>query len=335
MCMNNLHMKTSCCLAPVRRYGKRRKQCIRCKKTWRVRRKKRGRKARRIHSNLVIAYLARRVSTVRMLSQQRKEGKSSSQRALANSLLHYIRANSASWQNLVPAQGELIIVADAIWYYIHGKKYTIYVFLLRARTGNEATIWLPYLASGHEDITGWRAALATIPPNIQTRIGAIVSDGGTGIVNLACRNKWLLQRCHFHLLMAVQNYLTTGPRSRQRPFALEVMRLVKTVINDTDIGMAQSALRALDIVRRETKSRGLRRTLNGLMLHWREYRTYAEHPQWQLPTTSNAAESCIQCIRDLLYRCRGFRSQEQLIRWLAAFTIYKKTICCRPKNQPN
>lgn len=333
--MMNKHTKSPCCGVPVRRFGKRRRQCIQCKKTWRIRQKKRGRKKKRTAPDLVAAYLSRKVATVRNLAERRNEGKSSSQRALTRSLMNFIRLHEISWQKLVPRCGKLILIADAIWYYINGKKHTIYVLLLRPRNGNKAIVWLPHIVAGHEDIPGWRSAVSTMSSAIYERIGAIVCDGGTGVVNLAYKNNWLLQRCHFHLLAAVQNYLTTGPRSQQREFAFKVMRLVQTVINARDENVVRSALRTLDTIRRKTRSRGLRRTLGGLLLHWREYRTYLKHPAWHLPATSNSAESCIQCIRDLLYRCRGFRGQEQLMRWLTAFTINKKTICCRPKNQPN
>lgn len=333
--MNTLHAKSTCCKAAVRRYGERRRQCGNCGNTWRIRRKKRGRKAQRASAQLVLAYLARRVANVRELAKRRKEGKSSSQRALARSLAYFIRLNPEPGRSLVPRQGRLILIADAIWYYVQGKKYTIYVVLLRPRLGTEAIIWQPHLAPGHEDLAGWLAAIVTLPPAIQRRIGALVCDGGTGITHLAYRHGWLLQRCHFHLLAAFQNYLTTGVRSRQRPFAREVMRLTQSVINDPHEATAHGALRALGAMYQHTKSRGLHRTIRGLKLHWREYRTYATHPHWRLPATSNAAESCIQCIRDLLYRCRGFRSVGQLKRWLAAFTIHKKTIRCRGKNQPN
>ena len=333
--MNTLHAKSTCCKAAVRRYGERRRQCGNCGNTWRIRRKKRGRKAKRASTRLVLAYLDHRASNVRELAKRRKEGKSSSQRALARSLAYLVRANPEPGRSLVSSRGRLILVADAIWYYVRGKKYTIYVLLIRPRLENEAVIWQPYLAPGHEDMAGWLAALATLPPGIQGRIGALVCDGGTGITNLAYRQGWLLQRCHFHLLAALQNYLTTGVRSRQRPFALEVMRLAQSIINDPHEAAARGALRTLNTIYQQTRSRGLRRTIRGLNLHWREYRTYITYPRWRLPATSNAAESCIQCIRDLLYRCRGFRSLGQLTRWLAAFTIHKKIIRCRWKNQPN
>jgi len=333
--MNTLHAKSTCGHAAVRRYGARRRQCGNCGSTWRIRGKKRGRKAKRASARLVCAYLAHRAATIRELAKRRKEGKSSSQRALARSLAYFVRTNPEPGRDLIPRRGRLILVADAIWYYVCGKKYTIYVLLLRPRLGSEAVIWRPHLAPGHEDSKGWFAALAALPPGIQRRIGALVCDGGTGITNLAYRRGWLLQRCHFHLLAALQNYLTTGARSRQRPFALEVMRLAQSIINDPHEATARGALQAFNIIYSHTKSRGLRRVIRGLRLHWQEYRTYATHPRWHLPATSNAAESCIQCIRDLLYRCRGFRSLKQLTQWLTAFTIHKKTIRCRGKNQPN
>lgn len=294
-----------------------------------------GRKSKRTDSSLILSYLEKKIPNVRQLSERRKESKSSSQRALSKSLKYFIRLNQGSWLKLIPKKGKLILIADAIWYWVAGEKYTIYVLLLRQQNSEEAMIWPPYLASGHECIDGWIEALERLPDSIQTRIGAIICDGGTGLINLAYRHKWLLQRCQFHLMASFQNYLTTGPRSQQLPLARKVFSLVKILTTDLDEKKAQKALNELLHIRAVSRSRGIRRVIGGLSLHWKDYRTYLDYPGWHLPKTSNTAESCIQCIRDLMYRCRGFRSPKQLMRWLTSFTIYKKKIFCRGNNQPN
>lgn len=286
-------------------------------------------------SKHITAYFIHRNRTVRAYADGRSGSKSLVQRRLARSLATYVAAQEDAWRTLIPKREELLLIADAIWHRIRGEKYTIYCMFLRSKYGVDAVIVPPQLRTGHEDAAGWQWALGALPPVVKMRIRALVCDGGTGVVSLAHRNGWLLQRCHFHLLSAVQNYLTTGPRSKNRPFAQRVMRDVQRVLIASSESAVRDSLARLATIRAETRSRGVRRVLGGFLLHWREYRTYLVHPEWSLPTTSNTAESFIQCVRDLMYRCRGFRTEEKLIAWLTALAVHKKTIRCNGKNQPN
>lgn len=333
--MNTQHAN---CMHPkrfVRRFGMRRRQCGECKCTWRIRQKKRGRKAKRVSSAFVSAYLSGFVSTVRNIALQRKTSRSNVQRALTRSLEKYVLLHGNDWRTLVPIEGGIVLIADAIWYRVKGMKYTIYVLLLRPQFGTIAVILPPIILPGHEDIAGWLKAISIVPECMEARIGAIVCDGGTGLVNLAYRHQWLLQRCQFHLLSAVQNYITTGPRSKHLVFAKRVMSLVQQAISEPSQTTVRQAINELERIHKVSRSKGVRRVLGGLALHLNEYRTYLNHPEWNLPDTSNTAESCIQCIRDLMYKCRGFRTKEKLELWLKAFAAHQKTICCRGKNQPN
>ena len=163
----------------------------------------------------------------------------------------------------------------------------------------------------------------------------MVCDGATGVTHCARRHGWILQRCHFHLIASVQNYLTTGPRSLHRAFAFRVLRIVRTALLTRSQSKLQYALAKLGAIRSRSRSRGLRRVLGGLIEHIDEHRTYLRHPGLSLPITSNSAESFIQRVRDLLYRCRGFKNLSRLSLWITAIAIYKKHIRCRGKNQPN
>jgi len=51
--MAPLHAKSLCCGAQVRRFGRRRRQCTLCKRTWRIRQKKRGRTCTR-HTQVLL-----------------------------------------------------------------------------------------------------------------------------------------------------------------------------------------------------------------------------------------------------------------------------------------
>ncbi len=329
--MNIKHTKSPCCGASIQRWGSRRRCCVHCHKTWRIRQKKRGRKSKRANERMVIRYLEKQLPPLRVLAQQRNCKKSVLQTKLQRSLKIYIQKNQERWKRAFHQSGCLIAVADAIWYRVAGQKHTIYVILLRPVCSPRAVICPPLILPGHEDAWGWQQAFERLPPKIKTRISALICDGGTGLIITARSHGWLIQRCHFHLISAVQNYLTTGPRSAQRAYALQVLRTAQGLLRTNKPKELLPILTELTEIRGRSASRGLRRVLGGLLQNYSDYHTYLKHPQLNLPTTSNSAESFIQCIRDLMYRCRGFRSLTTLKRWLTAVSIFKKTIQCNGK----
>jgi len=322
--MKILHAKSPCCFAKVNRFGKRRRQCASCRKTWRIRKKKRGRKLKRASVNLIIRFFQKRSLPLRIAATVQGSGKDAVQLLLQRSLKAYLKKYQSDWLGFLSESGPLIAVADAIWYYAAGQKYAIYVILLRPVNANEAVICPPVILPGHENSRGWNEAFRFLPKALEKRIIALVSDGGTGLMLLAKTKPWIIQRCHFHLISAVQNYLTTGPRSPHREFALQVMNLVRQVLQTKD----KELITKVETLRRQTSSRGLKRVLGGLIENLPDFHAYLHYPYLNLPTTSNTAESFIQCLRDLMYRCRGFRSLEALQRWLTAAAIFKRTMRC-------
>jgi len=254
---------------------------------------------------------------------------------LSRSLDAFLADQGSRWIHELPESGSLIAVADAIWYYVDGEKYSIYVILLRPVNATRAVICPPIVLPGHEHLAGWRAAVDRLPSVLQKRIIALVCDGATSLVALSRERHWILQRCHFHLLAAVQNYLTTGPRSTHQAYAKRVLGIVQTFVTTTNPRIRRAMREKIFALRTRSSSRGLRRVLGGLLRDYRDYLTYRRYPQLDLPTTSNTAESWIQCIRDLMYRARGFRSLRTLTKWLTALALVKRTIVCNGKHQPN
>lgn len=329
--MKNKHTKSPCCKASIQRFGERRRRCAACYQTWRIRKKKRGRKRIYAQSSLALAYLEKEMPPLRVFSRQKRKSKSAVQRMLRQSIEAYIRREDTRKNAALPQTGPLIAVADAIWYHVGKEFYTIYVILLRPLASVEAAICPPVVLRGREDLQGWKQAFYALPHATKLRIIALVCDGATSLVALARLRQWILQRCHFHLIAAVQNYLTTGRRSAHRAYAFRVLRTVQTLLATNEPREIKKICRALRVIRRKSKSRGLKRVLSGFLKTYYDYHAYLRYPELNLPTTSNAAESCIQCIRDLMYRCRGFRSYSSLILWLTALALFKKTIRCNGK----
>lgn len=277
------------------------------------------------------AFLEKRLPPLRVLAKQKDNDKDHLQRKLRASLMAYHKQEANNWKEQLP-KGALIAVADAIWYMLSDRKHAIYVILLRSVKDDIATVTPPILIEGHEDMAGWMRAFKNLPLELQKRIQAVVCDGGVGIVGTVRAHGWILQRCHFHLLAAVQNYLTSGPRSARREYALFVLRHIQKFLVGKHLKAEADILQE---VAHTSKSHGLRRVLGGLLRDRADYHAYLHYPELRLPTTSNSAESAIRSIRDLMSRCRGFRSREATELWLTAWAVHKKTIHCRPKNQPN
>lgn len=262
------------------------------------------------------------------MAKARGCGKDTVQLQLKKSLAVYLRKHENEWLQRLDSPSALIAIVDGIWYRVQGQRYTIYVMLLRPIDSSQAVICPPVIVKGHEGIPGWQQALSTLPKSLESRIVALVSDGVGSLLSLVKHRPWLIQRCHFHLISAVQNYLTTGPRSRQRQYAFQVMHLVQKILACGEPGKLRKLLHTLEMIRIKSRSRGLRRVLGGLLKDLPDYHAYLNFPALHLPTTSNTAESFIQCIRDLMYRCRGFRSLSSLQRWLRGLSIFKQTIRC-------
>jgi hypothetical protein len=222
----------------------------------------------------------------------------------------------------------LVLVADAMWYRIAGEKFTVYITLLKAIDENKAFVLMPTIVPGHECTDGWREALWRIPPDVFPLIRAVVSDGVKSLHCVTSQFPWVHQRCHFHLLNSVQNYATTGPRSAQPELAAFLMKTAKTIIATTDKVELERTIETACRIFNTTRSRGVRRVFRGLIRDLPEFRAYLDQPEFRLPTTSNAAESVMQYMRDLLYRARGFRSQGSFTRWITALLYVNRWINC-------
>lgn len=326
--MNLIHTKSPCCRGDIRHFGKRRRQCAVCLKTWRIRLKKRGRKRMRAPASLALRFINHELPTLRQLAKRKNHSKDYFQRRLVRSLESYLKRQSLASYELIGYDDPLILVADAMWHRIHGDEWTIYIALLKTIGGDKAMIMPPTIIPGHECTDGWLEKLARIEVPFLNRIKAVVCDGVPTLLVHAHRRGWLIQRCHFHLISSFQNYATTGPRSTNKQFAVTLMMKVKKIITTRDTKQLIELKQYFTNLLNNVKSRGLRRVINGLLRDLPQFRTYLDYPELNLPTTSNSAESAVQMIRDLLYRARGLNSPQALDSWIKALFLAKQTIVC-------
>lgn len=275
---------------------------------------------------MAIQYLERRRSSLKI-------GVDSICRRLRRSLSMLI--SHAHWE--YPETDEsLIVIADGMWHTIEHQPCVTYVVLLRPVNSSTALIMPPVVIPGKESAIGWQTALESIPDEHRRRIKAIVCDGEPHLVHqVRITYGWLIQRCHFHIIASIKNYVTAGPLSRNQTFGKIVLQTVYAALTTPDEDELESLTANIRCFMKIAKNKKLKSRLRGFVKNRDDFRIYLNHPELNLPVTSNAAESLIQCIRDVLYRARGFKTIPSFMNWVTAVCLHKKTIVCKGKNQQN
>jgi len=324
--MKTLHAKSPCCQGNVIRFGKRRRQCIQCRKTWRIRQKKRGRKTKRAPKELFVKYIRREIPTSYVLARIRK-GKSEDQRqrTLRRSLEKFVQRTP--WPPL-PYEEPLIVVADAMMIMIDKKLYTFYFILVRRILDNKATIAAPYVSEGAESCEGWWKAFACLPRATLASIYALVCDSHFGLQYVARRKSWIIQQCNFHLIARIQGRRSRWTKSRHQEQGKHLYQLVTEAITNPNEEAILDTVRELWELSRTTSSKNLRTYLSGFTKKYWEYRSYLQYPELHLPRTTNSIESLIGSIRKLCGRAHGFRTIESLTVWVHALLKNKKVATC-------
>ena len=329
--MNKKHEKSACCQAVIIKYGNKRRQCVGCRRTWSVWKKRRGRKKKRIDTNLAQAFLRREIASQIALAKQRRCSEALVQKTLQSSRDVFIR--TTAWF-AIPA-GDLILIADGVVEMVERQWHTIYLMLVRPVSGRDAVILPPLMLSGTETASGWRKAMDTIPVSVRCRILAIVCDGHRGLVSEGFWRRWVIQRCHFHLLARIQSRRSRFRIARHQEEARMIFKHAHAVLASTDEVAVTRALVALEDTGWQSTSPEIRKVLSGFVSQYLDYRSYLKYPDLHLPTTNNTAESLASMIADLKRRMRGFPTFRSFERWIVALLKYKKTIACNGFHQQN
>lgn len=171
-CMAPLHAKSPCCDAPVRRFGKRRKQCIHCKRTWRVRKKKRGRKRTR-H---IEALLKRILIDGHTLSHEKHNFHGLKVVSIAARFARALRAHVATSPPSFP-KGPYALIVDGAYFKFKRKEWVLYLMALKPTHSRRMYFLDPVLKPGREKIEVWHEVVDTIPQSTREQMKALVSDG--------------------------------------------------------------------------------------------------------------------------------------------------------------
>lgn len=330
--MKYLHENSPCCHGRVIKFGKRRRQCVICRKTYRKWKKKRGRKKNRVSETLFLKYLKNEISTLYSLSKSKNKNLDKLQRETRSGLRKFVEKNP--WPQ-IPIDIPFIAVADAMMANISKKIYTFYFVLLRPVNDKEAIITEPLVREGTESKQGWSETFTRLEKynknsNIPLKhvILALVYDGNMGLMGIAKENNWIIQRCHFHILAKIQGRRSRWLRSRHRELGELLFQLARNVLTNPNEKSVLKSLEEIKKIKEKTNSIQLKKILSGFIKYYKDYRNYLLFPELNMPTTSNSAESLIGGLRKLYNRAHGFRTIGSMTLWTHALLKYRKKIAC-------
>lgn len=327
--MKSKHAKSPCCAARIRRFGPRRRQCLLCKRTWTVRPKRRGRPRHRIPVTLLNEALLNKY-TLRQLAQRRARVALPTFRYRFRQALHRFVTRPSPKQ--IP-RGPLVLLADGLWFQFEGKPWVLYLTALKPCAGKSAFFLAPLLIAGKEGATRWEQAVAAIPAQARARIRALVVDNLRGMHLVADRRRWVLQLCHFHLILKLQVH-RRGPRRALKGGTVreEIYHLIRTALELPEGPRLKSVLGRLHrLAQTSCGTRRMQAVVREFLACIKSYRMYRTHPALGLPTTTNTVESMGGIIRDLFRRSRAASNPRSLLLWATALIRLRPEITCNGK----
>ena len=329
--MATQHAKSPCCRGSINRFGKRRRQCSICKRTWRIRQKQRGRKRKRIAAQLLHRILLDKHTIV-----QEQRRLHFSRNAIAERYANAMRATASKpYPTGSLPRGQYALIGDGLYFKFKRKEWVMYLMAVKPVRSRKAYFLNPVLLEGRECYERWVQAIATIPPVVKKRTRAFVSDGFRGSQLLSEQNGWLHQRCHFHLLAN----LVRGKGKRRyrirssglRDKILEATRMILSSQDTRGLWRARKTIRSM--IGRQTCPSYIRKQALEFLERERDFRMYLKYPKLNLPTTTNAIESTGRMMR---LATRTARTPKSLLLRATAFLRLKKFVVCNGHiHQPN
>src|SRR4029453_8531531 len=131
--MHSCHAKSPCCQAKIYHFGSRRRQCSQCKRTWRIRKKRRGRKRQRVHPGTLQAVFmdARTLKTLAPRYRLTRQG-------LSRRFLGALRNLTSRSPNLLLPNGPLVLILDGFFFPFRGNDWVLYLMAVKPCHQNRA-----------------------------------------------------------------------------------------------------------------------------------------------------------------------------------------------------
>ena len=228
-------------------------------------------------------------------------------------------------------RGPLVLLVDGLWFEFDGQPWVLYLTAVKACHDPQAVFLDPLLLLGKEGASRWRRVIAALPPAVQGRIRALIVDDLPGMRQIAEQRGWVLQLCHFHLLLKLR-----GPRRRGLRHALrggivrqELHQLIRRAL---DLPEGRRLQRTLERLRRLADAgcgtARIDRAVRECLLQLDGYRAYLRHPGLSLPRTTNAVESMGRILREMLRRSRAGSNPASLLLWATALLRVRPNVTC-------
>jgi len=327
--MESWHANSSCCRAKIYHFGSRRRQCSQCKRTWTIRKKRRGRKPPRLRAGVLKAVLldGRTLKSLAPRYALTPQG-------LSWRLRRTLRQFVSQARTLRVPRGPLVLMLDGLYFRFRRKDWVLYQMAVKPCHHNRAIFLDPVLRPGRENMQGWSHAFTTIPASIHKRIRASVSDEVSGIIRLGKGQGWIVQLCHFHLISRLQN--CRGRRNRRlegRRLREALYQNVRRALDLPEGHQLRNVLKNLRrLVRRATGLRVMRMIVREFLRRVDHFRAYRKHPELHLPTTTGSVEAMNRRVRDLMRQTRSISSPQALLLWAIALIRKRPNITCNGKN---
>src|SRR5688572_10876950 len=131
--MHSCHAKSPCCKARIYHFGSRRRQCSQCKRTWRIRKKRRGRKFWRVRPGALQAVLLEG-RTLKTLAPRY----GLTHQALSWRFRRTLRQFVSRSRRLRLPRGPLVLVLDGLYFRFGGKDWVLYLMAVKPCHQNRA-----------------------------------------------------------------------------------------------------------------------------------------------------------------------------------------------------
>ena len=226
--------------------------------------------------------------------------------------------------------GPLVLLADGLWFEFDGRPWVLYLTALKPCRGNDATFLDPLLLPGREGASRWQQALAAIPAHATRRIQAMVVDNLPGMQRLAHQRQWVLQLCHFHLLLKLQAQ-RRGVRYTLRggPVREEIHQLIRSALELPDGDRLSRTLERLGrLSHRDCGTQRIQTTVREFLKDLQFYRSCITHQHLELPRTTNSVESMCRLLRELFRSSRAGSNPASVLLWATARIRLRPRVKC-------
>jgi len=227
-------------------------------------------------------------------------------------------------------RGPLVLLADGLWFEFKGVAWVLYLRALKTCSGSQATFLDPVLLPGREGANRWQQALEAIPPTVRRRVRAMIVDDLPGMLKIATRQQWLLQLCHFHLLLKLQSQ-RGRVRKRLRGGAVreEIQRLIRSALELPDGRQLNAVIQRLQyLAEGDCGTERIQAMVREFLKTTPYYRTYLTHPELGLPKTTNSIESMCRLLREMFRSSRAGSNPRSVLLWATALIRLRPTIVC-------